>query len=240
MTEVHYSGKIALISEIPGQAGKDIGWETWDVSLHADGLRALRARCVLTDDPPVFRDILQSVDKDYHPHDGFARIVVDGKFRGSAWYNFSDTLAECEALTAGEGRLSQTFPISRAMRGFGTHSLQSDAWLLARYDYSKGPGRQRFLNNLMTTTNHRGATGPMFMTTNSSLEYVGKQSVTVPAGTFDCHHLRFVETSHDHPPYDMFVTADDHFIFVKGVLGGPNAQRYELTELTQPAPFSRG
>ena len=234
MAEINYSGKIAIISELPHERGRDIGTEDWDVTLHADGLRTLRARCRMTDDPPVFRDVIQSVDADYHPRDAFARILVGDRLRGSAWYTFSDTLAECEALTHGEGRVTQRIPITRAMRGFGTHALQSDAWLVARYDYAQGPGVQTFRNNLMTTTDHRGATGPIFMTTNSSLEYVGRQSVTVPAGTFDCHCLRFVGTSHGYPPYELYVTADGHFFFVHARLEGPTAQRFDLVEFRGP------
>lgn len=176
------------------------------------------------------RDVLQSVDPQFHPHDAFARIVVGGKLHGTAWYHFSDTLASCEALTVGEGRISQTFPIRRGIRGFGTHSLQSDGWLTAGYDLSKGPGVQYFANNLMTTTNHRGATGPMFMTTTSGLEYVGREEVSVTAGQFDCHHFRFVGTSHGYPPFDVWVSADGHYTFVKAALGGHRAQSFELVE----------
>jgi hypothetical protein len=215
MIERTYRGRIAITSELPHEKGRDSGSETWEITYHADGLRTLRARCLLTDDPPVFRDVIQSIDDQFHPRDAFARIVV-------------------QALTTADGRVSQHFPITRAMRGFGTHALQSDAWLVARYDYSQGPGIQRFRGNLMTTINHRGAGGPIFMTTNSSLEYVGLKTITVPAGTFECHCLRFVETSHDYPPYEMFVTADEHFFFVHARLEGPTAQRFDLMELTPP------
>jgi hypothetical protein len=209
------------------------GEEDWEVVLHEDGLRSLRARCWLREDPPVLRDILQSVDGAFHPHDAFARIVVDGRFRGSAWYTFSDTQAVCVAQTTGEGRISQTFPIRRGIRGFGTHSLQSDGWLAAGYDLSKGPGIQTFTNNLMTSINHRGATGPMFMTTTSSLDYAGLEPIETAAGKFDCHHFSFVGTSHGYPPYHMWVTADGHYHFVRATLGGARPKHFDLVKLTR-------
>ena len=224
-----FTGTIRSVSLVAATQGQILGDERWEISLHPDGLRALRARCLIHDDPPVLRDVLQSVDREFHPHDGFTRITVSGAFRGSAWYRFTDTEAECEAYTVGEGRVSQRYPIKRGIRGFGTHSLQSDGWLAAGYDLSRGPGTQRFFGNLMTTTNHRGATGPMFMTTDSSLEYVGIEEIQVPAGEFHCHHFRFVGTSHGYPPYDMWVTADGHYFFVAASLGGSRAQRFELT-----------
>ena len=209
------------------------GEEDWEVIIHPDGLRSLRCRCFLNDDPPVLRDVLQSVDAEFHPHDAFARIVVDGKFQGSAWYRFTDTLATCEAYTASEGRISQSFPIRRGIRGFGAHALQSDGWLAAGYDLSKGLGIQTFTNNLMTSTNHRGATGPMFMTTTSSLEYSGIEMIETAAGRFDCHHFSFVGTSHGYPPYHMWVTADGHYHFVRATLGGAAPKHFDLVKLTQ-------
>jgi len=231
--ETIFTGKILSFHEGASAIGDQIGEEDWEIVLHPDGLRSLRARCWLRDSPPVLRDVLQSVDADFHPHDAYVRIVVDGRFRGSAWYRFSDTLAECEADTAGEGRVRQTFPIHRGIRGFGTHSLQSDGWLAAGYDLSTGVGLQRFHNNLMTSTNHRGATGPMFMTTDSTLQYHGPETLDVPAGRFDCHHFSFVGTSHGYPPYHMWVTADRHYTFVRATLGGADPQRFELVQFNR-------
>ena len=233
MAETILTGKILSFREGATAIADHVGEEDWEIVLHADGLRTLRARCWLRQSPPVLRDIVQSVDNEFHPHDAYARIVVDGRYRGSAWYRFSDTLAECEADTVGEGRVRQSFPIRRGIRGFGTHSLQSDGWLAAGYDLSKGVGVQRFYNNLMTSTNHRGATGPMFMTTNSSLEYHGPESLDVPAGRFDCHHFSFVGTSHGYPPYHMWVTADGHYVFVRATLGGDDPQQFDLVEFNQ-------
>ena len=158
---------------------------------------------------------------------------MGGEFRGSAWYTFSDSEAHCESNTVAEGRLRQTLPITRAMRGFGTHSLQADAWLVARYDFSKGPGTQYFERNLMTSLDHRGASGPRFMLTNSTLQYFGTEPIEVPAGTFDCHHFAFVATSHGYPSFHLWVSADGHFHFVHAKLGGERAKRFDLVQLTK-------
>lgn len=232
MRERRYSGTILSISQMPGEEGKDLGREHWEISVH-NKLRTLRARCRLeeTNWPPLLRDVIQSVDFGFHPHDGFVRLMLDGEFRGSAWYRFSDTEALCHADTPVEGRITQRFTLDRPrMRGFGTHSLQGDGWMVARYDLSQGPGRQRFERNLMTSTDHRGSTGPMFMTTTSSLQYSGIEEVTVPAGTFECHRFAFVGTSNAHPPYELWVTTDGNFHFVLGTLDGPRKKRFELIE----------
>ena len=206
------------------------GVEHWRMTRHADGTRVMRAYCELHDDPPLIRDVIQCVDADFHPRDSYVRLTESDRFKGSTWYRFTDDTAEYEGFTAAEGRIRDTATISRAMRGFGSHNLNSDAWLTARYDYSKGTGTQRFTDNLLTSIDHRGATGPAFARSNSGLEYFGVESVEVPAGTFDCHHFAIVGTSHNHPPYDYWVTTDGDYLYVKGIVTEPYNWSFELAE----------
>jgi hypothetical protein len=70
------------------------------------------------------------------------------------------------------------------------------------------------------------------------LSYVGEEEVTVTAGTFNARHYRFSDEHGGmasdkgaHPNYDMWVTADEDAIFLKGGLGGYMQTWYELTEL---------
>ena len=62
---------------------------------------------------------------------------------------------------------------------------------------------------------------------------MGDEEITIGAGTFPCHHLRFVETSNDHPPYDVWVSADDYYLFLKGYVGGDWKVNYELVKLQE-------
>jgi hypothetical protein len=218
-----------------GADGGAWGFEDWTMRLGRDGRRTFYAHVELEfDGLRVARDVIQSVDAGFHPTDASVRLMVDDEAYGSAWYRFTDELAECESWSLTDGRNSQRFPIDRTMRGFGTHALQSDAWLLARFDYQRG-GTQHFKRNLLTSTHHLGATGPRFMTTDSGLELVGAETVAVPAGTFDCWHMRFVATSNKHPPYDLWVTRDGNFVYVRGVVTGYMASTFELVEFA-PLP----
>jgi hypothetical protein len=227
------SGRIDyLIDGHPDFPDRHWGVEHWRMSQHADGHRIMRAYCELNDGEPLIRDVITCVDADFHPHDVYARLVKNNRFCGSTWYTFSDTLAEYQGFTAEKGRTSDKVAITRAMRGFGTHNLGGDAWMAARYDLSKGPGIQTFKNNLLTSIDHRGATGPGFeRTTTSSLQYFGVEQVDVPAGEFSCHHFAFVMTSNDHPPYDFWVTTDGDYLFIKGTVSAPYNWSFELMEL---------
>ena len=68
-------------------------------------------------------------------------------------------------------------------------------------------------------------------TTESGLRYVGPETVTVPAGVFDCHRIAFVGLTNDHPDYDMWLTRDGDFLYVKSEVGGYMDSVFELAEL---------
>ena len=69
----------------------------------------------------------------------------------------------------------------------------------------------------------------------TTIEYFGKERVSVPAGTFECHHFAYVVVATDHPEYHLWVTTDGDFIFVKGTVEAPYHWSFELTELIETA-----
>lgn len=232
------TGKSLYISEREANRGETWGFESFSITQAQDGMRTLMAHCELElDGLHVVRQISQSAHSDWHPHDGHVRLMTNGVFAGSAWYRFTDRDVECEGYSLKDGRFRQVMPLNRRpMRGLGSHALQADGWNVAVLDYAKGPHHQQFENNIMISIHHLGATGPKIELTTSGLQYYGDEDVTVPAGTFRCHKVAYVGmVTNDHPPYVLWVTADGEFIFVKGVVEGYMASRFELVELTREA-----
>lgn len=215
------------------------GFEDWSITRGADGLRVFSAHCEMNfpasgGKDEVVRDNILSVHPDFHPHDAFVRIMNKGAVTGTGWFRFTDSEAECESWSIDAGRISQRFPIKRPTRGFGVHAVQGDGWLAATFPYAKGPGHTQFFGrNLIHSLHHFGATGPFIHTTGSGLHYVGDETVTVPAGTFDCYRVAFVGLTNDHPAYDMWLTKDGDFLYVKGVVEGYMDASFELVELTR-------
>lgn len=211
------------------------GFEDWSITRGHDGLRVMAAHCEMAlGDQTVVRDSVLSVHADFHPHDAFVRIMRDGAVSGSGWFRFTNAEATCESWTRDEGRVSQSMAIDRPLRGFGIHAVQGDGWLAATFPYAKGPGhRQFFGQNLLHSVHHLGATGPMITTSGSGLDYIGRESITVPAGTFDCHHVAFVGLTNGHPPYDMWLSADGDFLYVRGEVTGYMESTFELVELSR-------
>jgi hypothetical protein len=124
--------------------------------------------------------------------------------------------------------------LARPLETFQNHAIACDAWHLRLFDRSTGPGTQVIEPILLSSPDHRGATGPMLFSIGIGVEYVGEETIEVDAGRFDALHFRFVSTPglpQEHPPYDVWCTADEEFLFLRGITGGYMKTHYELTSL---------
>lgn len=112
----------------------------------------------------------------------------------------------------------------------------NDGFLLGLYDLAQGPGVQVIHDLLLSSPDHRGATGPMLFPLDVAFEYVGPQDLTVGAGTFAARHFRMVDVPglpQAYPPYDLWITADDDRVLLRATVGGYMQTAYELTELVR-------
>ena len=235
-------GKIHYTSDKPDRKGVERGREYFTVTVHADGRRTLRAYTEIDDAPNVMRDVTLSFAADWKPTDCFVRLSVGDAFMGSSWYVFNDQEAVCEGYTINEGRISQRFPLKRPLVGFGTHPIAADGLLTSIVDVSKGPHGSIYQDVMMCSLDHRGATGPTLLRhpIGVKLAFIGRERITVTAGSFDALHFRFTETTDDgsetrnepgkHPPYDLWCTADGNYTFLLAYVTGYMMTRYELTE----------
>ena len=226
-------GTILYTSNKPERRGQERGREYFVTSVHADGSRTITAHCEIDDRPSVMRDITYSLDRDWMPTDCFVRIGVGDRFMGSGWFCFHPQYAECEAFTALEGRVSQRMELKQPLKTFQNHAIACDAWHLRLF--SREPGKVQTLEQmLLSSPDHRGATGPMLYSVGLHVKYVGEERVTVGAGTFDALHYQFVSAPglpQEHPPYDMWCSADGEYLFLKGGVAGYMQTHYELVEL---------
>lgn len=78
------------------------------------------------------------------------------------------------------------------------------------------------------------------MLNTSYTQYIGEESITVAAGTFDALHFCYGDRNNkdpgsnesgEHPPYEVWTTADDEFILLKAHVTGYMQTHYELMEL---------
>jgi hypothetical protein len=235
------SGRIAYSSRKAGHEGAARGFEEFRFTHHGDGRVTLRATCEIWEPAPtVLRDIIYSLDEAGRPFDCLVRLTVGDRFMGTGLVRFDHDSGIVELTGHGPavGVVRQTMPIGPALDGFGTHPIAGDAYLSRCIDVGAGPHGRR-IRVLLPSADHRGATPPMLAEVRIGLAYLGDAQVEVPAGVFACHHFRFTDEEGpgmggtQHPAYDLWVTADDDRLFVKGGVGGAMATAYELVALSR-------
>jgi hypothetical protein len=227
-------GRIAYTSEKPERKGQERGRETFVIVVHNDGRRSLTAHAEIDDRPSVLRFEQLNLDAQWRPTDAAVRITVGDQFRGSSWFRFDPTGAECEGFTSVEGRFSQRWPLKQPAPMFGAHAIANDGWVTKVFDLN-GPKTQTSPPFLVSSTDHRGATGPMISEVSVTLTLEGRERLTVQAGTFDALHFSFGDVKGlpvEHPEYHVWVSADGNYTFLKGHVTGYMMTAYELVELS--------
>lgn len=229
-------GTIRYTSKKPERMNQERGREYFMINVHRDGKRTCIAHCEIDDRPSVMRDITYSLDEDWYPMDCFVRLTVGDEFMGSGWFRFGPDYAECETLTSLDGRVAQRMDTTGRLKTFQNHAIVCDSWHMRLFDRSQPGGVQSIDEMLLSSPDHRGATGPMLFRIGFGVEYVGEEEIEVEAGQFDALHFRFVSSPglpEAHPPYDIWCTNDEDFLFLRGDIGGYMQTYYELVELTR-------
>jgi len=202
-----YRGRIAYLRDGQGERGR----ETFNVTVHADGTRTVRAFCEM-DDIRLLRDTTYSVDGAWRPLDAFVRLMSQDRFVGSAWFRFDDQGVECESLTALDGRVTQRQDMGRRPRLFVPHPLVCDGWQASAFDYTRGPGVQHLDACTDSSPRPDGGSGPAIGLAEKDLEYVGDEEIEVPAGRFRARHLRILPPKRDAAnwaPLEIWVAGED-------------------------------
>jgi hypothetical protein len=228
-------GTIRYTSKKPERMDEERGREYFTINVHSDGKRTCIAHCEIDDRPSVMRDITYSLDEDWNPMDCFVRIAVNDRFMGTGWFRFGPDFAECETYTSLDGRVSQRMETDGRLKTFQNHAIVCDAWHMRLFDLAQADGGVQSIDEmLLSSPDHRGATGPMLFRIGFGVEYHGEEQITVEAGTFDALHFRIVSSPglpEAHPPYDIWCTNDGDFLFLRGDIGGYMQTYYELVEL---------
>lgn len=226
-------GYIKYTSKKPERLDQERGREFFTLTTQSDSTVVLQAHCEIDDEPNVIRDVVLAMNKDGSPLDCSVRLTVGDKFEGTGWFRFTPSYAECELFNQNDGRISQRIEVEQPVRWLEPHPIAGDALMMKLYDVSKGPGKQFFKDLMLTSPDHRGATGPMLFKLKSvSIEYYGEEEITVKAGTFKARHFSVGDTAEslleEHPPYHVWVTADEHYLFLKAGAAGYMQTYYEL------------
>jgi hypothetical protein len=230
-------GAIRYTSRQPERVGQERGREYFSLTRQSDDVLVMHAHCEIDDEPNVVRDVVLAMGMDASPRDCHVRLTVGDRFEGSGWMYFTDDKACCETWSASDGRIQQEILTEGRVRWLQAHPIVGDGLLMKLYDLEAGPGKQFFPDLMLTSPDHRGATGPELFVTGFGLRYVGDEQVDVAAGSFPARHFQVVDTAgnlpEEHPPYDVWVTADEDYLLLKARVAGYMQTCYELVELVK-------
>lgn len=176
-----YSGQILYLD----RAGREWGREAFAATVHAHG-RSLRALCEM-DDARLHREASWSVGPDWLARDGFVRNMRDGLTIGTCWYRIDGTAAECEGVTAEKGRVSMRIDAARPIAFLGMHPLSGDC-LTAKLRGCDAPGEERSILCAANSLAHLGDEGLDLRLVEPLVAYIGPETITVRAGTFEALH----------------------------------------------------
>ncbi len=233
-------GTIRYTSKKPERIDQQRGREFFTLTQQADGTDVLLAHCEIDDQPNVTRDVCLAMrHADCAPLDCSVRLSVGDRFEGSGWMRFVKGHVECETFNQRDGRISQRVETPQPVRWLQSHPIVGDALLMRLYDLQQGPGKTFFDNIFLTSPDHRGATGPMLFKTGFSIVYLGEENIDVAAGDFRARHFQIADTAgnlpEEHPPYDVWCSADEDYILLKAGVGGYMQTHYELITLERGA-----
>ena len=229
-------GTLRYTSKKTDRMNAERGREFFTLTKQSDGLSTLHAHCEIDDAPDVIRDVTATFETEtMAPVDGFVRISVGSKFEGCGWFQFDNHHARCNVFNATSGPESVELKTEVRTPWFGHHAIINDGFLSRFFPLNAKPEKRRMKQVMMSSPDHRGATGPMLFPLSFGVVYVGDETVTVGAGTFDARKFEIVDTAEglpeEHPPYQMWCTKDEDGLFLQGGVGGYMQTWYELVEL---------
>jgi len=229
-------GTILYTSKKPDRLDMERGREFFTLTKQSDGLSVLHAHCEIDDAPDVIRDVTASFETaTMAPVDGFVRISVGSKFEGCGWFQFDEHHARCNVFNSKQGPESVELSTKTQTPWFGHHAIINDGFLSRFFPLNTKPGKRRMEHVMMSSPDHRGATGPMLFPLSFGVVYLGDETVSVKAGTFEARKFEIVDTAEglpeEHPPYQMWCSKDEDGLFLKGGVQGYMQTYYELVEL---------
>lgn len=185
----------------------------------------------MTDDSKFVRDVTYTLGEDGRPLRVFEQLQVDGLLVGSGYFSVTgDTLT---IMTDGfdTGHTVQKIKVPERFHIL-THAVMLDGWGYWGFVGDK-PGDQ-IKDVYSTSPLWNGITGPLGHMVKSRMTYVGKEQVTVPAGTFEARHF-IAGDDKDHSNISHIWVTGEHNILVK-YDWPPREMEYLLESLTIENP----
>lgn len=197
--------------------GEPCGEERWTITVHTDGTRTIRSFLDQTSQGTQINLVLRADADTFRPIEAFANVYDDGVSFGTGFYVVKGDTLQVTVNTPSESFVSNVdLPEQFSLL---LHPISADGWHFGAGFKKGGPPVQ--MHNLCTL----GAAGRSVLCAvyPIPLEFVGMETVTVPAGTFETEHYKFGADT------DVWIAGPDR-VMIKHEYR-VRQSRYELAEL---------
>ena len=201
------------------------GREWFEMIPHASG-RTLRALCRM-DDVDVWRDVSISLDNDSRPIDAHVRVVQAGIVRGAMTYSTTPDSLVYRGMTQEHGPVDDQISLNVPLDYLGLHPLVGDALVTCQRGRD-APGIFRTVSGYTNSKSANGETGLLAYPSAIEVAYIGTETLSVAAGTFEGRHYQLCWQP-QWPVANLWVNGDDA-LFLR-LTWELNQSRYELTHL---------
>jgi hypothetical protein len=161
------------------------GTERWHLNVHADGTRTMTMFNDLFARNGQITAVLR-VAKDFRPLESYVSVWNNGQFKGSGLYVVKGGTVEA-VIDGPQGRTTQTVSVPQNF-SLGTNPVAADGWHAWYYDRAKGGEQPTLILSVEASADMTQP--PILKPRNGSYVFVGREKITVPAGTFETDHYR--------------------------------------------------
>jgi hypothetical protein len=160
-------------------------YETFTITHNPDGTRTART---LTRSPKgdLLRDVHQTVAADWRPIEAYGRLFLKGQSLGTVLRRVVGDRMHSYAWAPGTTMDVAEFPAPPNLI-VGFHPVTVDAWKANFYDLEKGGTQDVYTHTVSSTWN--GSTLGHGEAHTTTMDFIGREEVTTPAGTFECERF---------------------------------------------------
>lgn len=206
-----------------GKPADRLSWEDFIVTRNPDGSRTAQTMSRFPG-CSVVRHVTQTVAADFTPMDGHVRLFVDNEFKGVVIRRVVGDEVTSIVLPADGGPADeQTIALDGPDMVLGYHPTTVEGWKLQKLD--RAVSTPQTLRLLTVSLTWNGGTLGHGRKVEMPVRYLGREEITVAAGTFACDRYHW-DTGDVDGELDIWTTGEDA-ILVR-MLGHAKGFGYEL------------
>jgi hypothetical protein len=192
------------------EGAKPTGHEWFSTTVFPDGSRTIRCECHFWRDDLV-RDVTFTLNRHWAPIDAYLRVARSNAFLGAARYDFADRTVVMHGIDADAEPVHLEQVVERPVPACGFHPIYNDALWTALFDPARPGEVQRFPGCVTYSKEMIGKEKLGIERFDLAIRYLGRESIAVPAGGFDCRHFEVLIEGLE-TPFHIWTTSDDHIL----------------------------